>query len=115
MGKSSSINIMVSALDLGAVAATRLTTSDTQGMGMNGAVRRSPQSDFAGVFAPGLLVAVGIGDTPFVLGVGGQFLPASRAVFECPAGSICEQTRSEPIFRGMVFVGLDLPVFPIYQ
>ena len=112
--KHSSINIMVSVLDLGAIAATRLTTSDSESMGMDGGVRRSAEKDLAGVLAPGLFVSIGLGDSPFLIGLGGEYLPASRAVFECP-GMECSATRTEPVFRGMLFVGLDLPVFPIYR
>lgn len=114
LGESSSFNI-VSLLDVGALAARRLTKEGTESMGMDGNVKTSPQDGLAAVLAPGLFLGFGLGDSPFLLGAGFQFLPASRSVFDCPAGMLCESTRTEPVFRGLVFVAMDLPVFAIYR
>lgn len=114
LGKASSFNLLLSVADLGAVAATRLTSTGCETAAADGTVRSSPEEDLAGVLSPGLFASLGLGDTPFVIGLGAQYLPASRAIFECPGGGTCDQTRTEPILRFSIFAAIDLPAFRIF-
>lgn len=111
----SSWNLLFSVVDLGALAATRLDAKDAGGLGMTGTVREAPDVGFAAVFAPGVFAGIGLGESPFVLGIGAQYLPASRAVFSCPDASPCADTRSDPVVRAMAFLAIDLPVFPLFR
>lgn len=112
---SCSFNVLVSVLDVGAVAVTRLKESDVEGAAMTDSVRRSTEEDLAGVLAPGLFVSVGLGTSPFVAGIGAEYLPASRAVYECPDANPCETTRTVPVGRFMAFIAIDMPVFPLFR
>ncbi|WP_412068691.1 hypothetical protein [Rubrivirga sp. IMCC43871] len=94
-----SFGVMVSVLDLGGLLSYRLVGGP--GDGADG-VTSAPNVTLAQVFAPGLHLAFGLGNTPATLVVGGQLTPALRAVREDGA------VTSEGVFRVGASLALDL-------
>lgn len=112
-----SVNVFLPLLDLGALASIRLdgnsaTTSGDQGASM--IARRESSVSFASVFAPGLFVGVGIGNTPFVVGAGVQYAPSLREYFQCGNTPTCSTTEALSTLRFGLTLAVDLPVFSIY-
>lgn len=114
-GSSYTINGLVSIIDVGALAAVRFSDNGNDGLAGDGELKRSASKDFTGVVAPGLFLSLGLGDSPFLIGVGAQYLPANRAVFDCPPDVQCASTRAEPVVRGMLFLAVDMPILSIWQ
>lgn len=69
-----SAGLFVPLIDLGALASNRLRESDS--------VEQKPNATLRQVFAPGVLLNLGIGHSPFALIIGGQFMPAIRSARE---------------------------------
>jgi hypothetical protein len=115
IGGGWSLNVLFSVVDLGALGATRLDDDDVEGEGMDGVTREEPAVDLMGVFAPGVFVGFGAGETPIVFGAGVEYLPASRRVFDCPDAAPCDSTRGEAAVRAMGFIAIDLPVLPLFH
>ncbi|HEX2205061.1 MAG TPA: hypothetical protein VHG91_17250 [Longimicrobium sp.] len=86
-----SLGGFVQLLDLGAIAARRLNEEDP-----------AEEAVLEKVFTPGAFVVLGLGKLPFAVGVGASYVPAARDAAGEEVGSV----------RRMVFLGLDLPVFP---
>jgi hypothetical protein len=108
-------NLMVPVIDLGTLATARIG-QDLKPSGSSGADGQAVSGgvDFSAVFAPGLFVGFGLGNSPFVLMAGAQVSPAARQYFACAAGMTCATTESEPAVRIMGYLGIDLPAFPIF-
>jgi hypothetical protein len=109
-GKSSSLGVLLSVIDLGAVVSFR-TSSDTtiHGAGTDTVtVAQSPQVGLSQVFSPGLYVVYGIPCTPLALGVGGSLSPELRSVTFTSTGAE-EQTSA---FRVSAFLAVDVTIFP---
>ena len=64
---------------------------------------------FAEVFSPGGYLRLGLGNTPFVVGVGAVGAPALRK-FESLSGTTSEQVS---VLRVQGFLAIDLTLFPI--
>jgi len=115
VGEHSSWNVLVSVADLGAVAATRLGGSNHDTAGTTDTVKTNADPGFASVFAPGLFGSIGLGNSPFIIGIGAEYLPANRQVFDCPDAMACSTTRRDPVVRAMAFVAIDLPILPLFR
>jgi hypothetical protein len=84
-------------------------------MAKNGEFKSEARDDLTSVLAPGIFGSVGLGNSPLQLGLGVQYLPANRSVFDCPMDTLCSDTRAKAVVRGMVFLAVDLPVLSIWQ
>jgi len=109
-GKSSSLGVLLTVIDLGAVVSFR-TSSDTttHSAGMDTVtVAQSPQIGLSQVFSPGLYLVYGIPCTPLALGVGGSLSPELRSVTFTSNGA--EEQASA--FRVSAFLAVDVTIFP---
>lgn len=111
IGKTSSFNIMLSLVDLGALTGIRPDGSSDDGA--DGDVKKTPENDFTTVFAPGLVFSLGLWDSPLTISFGGQYSPAGREYFACTS-SACETTESSQAWRAFAFLGVDMPVYPLW-
>ena len=109
-GKSSSLGVLLTVIDLGAVVSFR-TSSDTttHGTGTDTVtVAQSPQIGLSQVFSPGLYLVYGIPCTPLTLGAGGSLSPELRSVTFTSTGA--EEQVS--VFRLSAFLAVDVTIFP---
>jgi len=109
-----SLNFMLIIFDLGALANARLdgTLNDS---GTNGTARADPEVTFLTVLSPGLGLWFGIDDSPFVLGVAAEYLPAGRRVFQCPpGGAACTTSDAADAIRVQALLAIDVPVLQLF-
>ncbi len=102
---SSSLSLFVPLLDLGAITAYRQSPKNT-----NYSVDNLPEFNWENLFSPGLFAVYNFADSPFSLGVGGQYGPQLRKI---------EIANAEPVtvnsFRfPMVFFNIDVPFFNLH-
>ncbi|MFO0586075.1 MAG: hypothetical protein U0441_00980 [Polyangiaceae bacterium] len=109
---ASSLNLMFSVIDIGGLASARLSDQTGGSSGKDKQAKVVPDPNFLSVFAPGVTLAWGISDSPFVLGLGATFAPAQRPFFACTG--TCGQTETLATIRVHAFVGIDLPVLPLF-
>jgi hypothetical protein len=115
-GGPSSLHLLVSIIDIGALATARFdSNAKSSNMGADGDYKLDPKQSFTAVFAPGAFLSVGIKDWPFVVGFGGELLPANIERFSCPMGvAVCETTVNVPTFRLMAVLAMDLTAFRVF-
>jgi hypothetical protein len=109
-GDSSSLGVLLSVLDLGAVVSFR-TASDTKVQGSGSStttVDQKPEIGLAQVFSPGIYGLWGIGGTPLVFGVGGALTPELRTVNLQATGT----TEKATAFRVGAFLAIDITILP---
>jgi hypothetical protein len=98
-GRSRSVGLFASLIDLGAIGSYRLKSSD--------AVQSAPQIGFSQVLSPGLFFTWGLSKKlPFVVGVGGQVSPKLRRVTVEGA-----QERDVSSKRITIFFAVDVTLF----
>jgi len=102
---SSSFSIHVPLLDLGAITAYR---SNPNGETAN--IDNLPELEWKNLFSPGLYLIYNFADSPFSLGVGGQYGPQLRGI---------EQANGEPLFVNslrlpMAFISVDVPFYNLH-
>jgi hypothetical protein len=114
IGKDFTFNVFFSLIDLGALTNVRLDEASSGEMGTTGTPQAKAELGFASVIAPGIFLEFGISNSPFVIGGGVQLAPAARTYFECPGSAACEETKVVPGTRLLVFLGVDLPAFPLW-
>lgn len=91
--KKSSVELMVQIFDLGAISSARLFGDS--------AVEAGARVRISSVTAPGILVNLGLGDSPFVLGIGMNYAPGLR---EMQNGDALNAVRINVNF------GVDVPL-----
>ncbi|NUP13047.1 MAG: hypothetical protein HOW73_43965 [Polyangiaceae bacterium] len=114
---SSSFQVFISALDLGALASLRVDgPSDAEGAEDKDAELVS-EPTFASVFAPGLFLVFGMGNTPLALTAGAELAPAHRRFYACSNQCNDDEdftTTTLPAVRVQAMLGVDLPVLPLF-
>jgi hypothetical protein len=107
------IGVMLSVINVGSLVSTRFG-DDTKmvGGGSAGAtpvtVQNDPPLKFANVFSPGLFVTLGLFQSPFILGIGGQVVPQARQLVAAD-GSMT--TSPATAVQGLLTLSLDVPIF----
>ena len=96
IGKTGSIGLFFSLVDVGAITAFRLQDG----------VSLLPELKWANIFAPGMYLQFGLGKTPLSLGLGGQYGPALRQVGTDGQGN----DLSARHFRAGVSLTVDVPL-----
>lgn len=81
-------------VDLGTITSTRL--------GQELEVKREPRYELSSIFAPGVQGYMGIGNSPFVVGVGVDIAPPLREASDGATSSA---------LRGRLSLSIDLPVY----
>jgi hypothetical protein len=114
LGGGFTMNFLFPILDLGALANLRLDDTASGASGGDGMPKAKPELDFASVLAPGFFLEIGIGASPFVVGAGFEYVPAARRYFDCDMVETCETTKLAPATRFMVFLGVDMPILPLW-
>jgi hypothetical protein len=100
--KGHSLSLFLSVVDLGAITTFRLSDDET------------PVNDiqWQNVFAPGVYVVWGIGNTPLALGVGGQYGPELRNVKTVEG--VATPTIDSRAFRLGISLTVDIPLLHLY-
>ena len=93
----SSHSLLLSALDLGALASYRFASEDS--------VATAPEVTFDNVFAPGAFYALGFKNSPLSLGAGVQYAPRLRSITD--GTTLIANTGA---FRIGVFLAVDIPL-----
>jgi hypothetical protein len=109
-GKNSSIGVLLTVIDLGALVSFRTSSDSTpHTAGMDTVtVEQSPQIGLSQVFSPGLYVVYGIPWTPLTIGAGGSVSPELRSVKFTSTG-VEEKAGA---FRVGAFLAVDITIFP---
>jgi hypothetical protein len=115
-GGPTSIQVLISLIDVGALAVARFDADADSGTeGPDGKLRVAPEPSFSSVFAPGAFIGVRPGKLPFVIGGGAELLPKAVVKFDCDEGqTTCEDTTAVPTIRFMAFIAFDLTAFRIF-
>lgn len=113
-GGACSYRVMVSVLDLGTELSARLQELGTDEQGADGAEDASPPRSLRSAVAPGVLVGMSVGKSPLLVTAGAQYLPAGRTVFDCPAETLCTNTRPTSAWRFSLGLSVDLPAFRLW-
>ncbi|MEM7152807.1 MAG: hypothetical protein AAF799_08190 [Myxococcota bacterium] len=127
LGRSSSVGLFVSVIDVGALADFRFgdanvddTPADDTTMGdgpdnqTDAEVDTQPQIGLRQVVSPGLYLMFGIPKTPFTLGFGGAFSPRLRSVTLNPNDENAT-TEQESVFTLSGVFAVDIPVVVIHK
>lgn len=116
------VGAMLSVLDVGTLTQQRFaqdvkdTTKDENGnsQDIKGTASQASNFGWQQFFSPGVYVTVGLGSrecpSPFILGVGGSFVPNLRRVELTDAA---KTSFDSPVFRFGAFLALDLTLFPL--
>jgi hypothetical protein len=72
-------------------------------------VEKTVKVDLINILAPGLFLTFGLGHSPFVLGLGGQVVPARSITKVAADGS--KESQTTPAVQGLVFAAIDVPIF----
>jgi hypothetical protein len=111
-----SAGIYLTVLDVGQLAWARITGTDQgdEATSQNHQTKADVQSDigFLDVLSPGLFLKLGVGKSPFTIGLGASFAPKLRKYFYEQNG-----TSGNDLFTMMrvgIWVGIDLTLFPLY-
>ena len=107
VGKTCSVGLFFSALDLGALVDFR--TGDSKSGSTE--VGPLPQVGFAQVVSPGAYLAFGLGDTPLVAGIGGSLAPGLRKAVNNTTADETDVTA----FRFGAYLAVDVSLFPIVR
>ncbi len=94
IGKTWAGGFLLQVVDLGTVTSTRLGEDDE--------VAREPRYQLSTIFAPGVQGYLGIGNSPFVVGLGVDIVPTLRATSD---GS------TSAALRGRISLAIDLPLY----
>ncbi|MBL4634956.1 MAG: hypothetical protein JKY56_13875 [Kofleriaceae bacterium] len=94
IGKTWAGGFLLQIVDLGTVTSTRLGEEDE--------VAREPRYELSTIFAPGVQGYLGIGNSPFVIGLGVDIVPTLRATSD---GS------TSAALRGRLSLAIDLPLY----
>lgn len=94
IGENWAGGILMQIVDLGTVTSTRL--------GQELEVKREPRYELSSIFAPGVQGYLGIGNSPFVVGVGVDIAPTLREASDGATSSA---------LRGRLSLSIDLPVY----
>lgn len=97
--RAGSLSLLLSIIDVGAVAAYRLNDPDTE---------KLPEVTLQNIFAPGLGIAYGIPGIPLSAGLSYQLGPALREINATTA------TTGEINRRWQFFLAVDIPIFNFY-
>lgn len=102
---NSSFSLHVPLLDLGAITAYRQDPDNP-----NYSVESLPEFKWSNLFSPGLFLVYNFANSPFSLGVGGQYGPQLREI---------KVENADPIFLNswrfpMVFFNIDVPFFNLH-
>lgn len=98
-----SIGMLFQMLDLGAVASWRVADIGPQTTD----VQAEPQIGLSQLISPGAYLVLGIGATPFTIGLGGSIAPKLRTL----ASSVSPGDRAAVRFPAL-FLAMDIPLFP---
>jgi hypothetical protein len=102
---NSSISLFVPLLDLGAITAYRQNPKND-----NYSIDNLPEFNWENLFAPGLFAVYNFANSPFSLGVGGQYGPQLRKI---------QLENADPVFVNsfrfpMAFFNIDVPFFNLH-
>lgn len=97
-----SLSLFASVIDIGAVAAFRLTDDETP----------SGDIQWQNIFAPGAYLIWGIGNTPLALGVGAQYGPQLRSVTAKDGAAV--PTIDSRAWRVGLSLTVDIPLFSFF-
>lgn len=105
LNNNSSFSIHVPLLDLGAITAYR---SNPNGATAN--VNALPELEWKNLFSPGAYLVYNFANSPFSVGVGGQYGPQLRQL---------EPANGEPLFLNswrfpMLFLSIDVPFYNLF-
>jgi hypothetical protein len=98
--KGSSSTIFLSALDIGAVTAFRLTNDSTESL---------PELKWSNLLAPGAFYVYGFNKSPISCGLGVQYGPQLRSIKNNSAVIL------PPAFSIKLFVAVDIPIFNFHS
>ena len=108
-----SCGLFVSLLDVGQIMAWRIKGQEKNDPEDDKTeVDPLPSFNIKQVFAPGLFFVLGLGDTPFSLGLGGTYSPWMRTYTEVVEEPETEASTGHAVFRAGVFFAMDLVLFP---
>ncbi|MGC3999508.1 MAG: hypothetical protein QM767_19535 [Anaeromyxobacter sp.] len=107
-GGACHLGVMVSVLNVGALVSTRFQADTSTSGGETKTVGNDTTVEWANVLTPGVFGTVGIGRSPFTLGAGLQVLPARQVEITDGSGT---RSSTTPAVQGLVFLGVDVPIF----
>ena len=99
----SSFSLFFTVIDVGAIAAFRLTDDETP----------VDNVQWSNVLAPGMYISIGLGSTPLALNIGGQYGPSLRKV-EAKDG-VASLTIDSRAFRFGAGLVVDIPLYNLYS
>ncbi|HET9622780.1 MAG TPA: hypothetical protein VFP84_15510 [Kofleriaceae bacterium] len=110
----SNVGLFVSVIDLGSLMSYRLSTDPVtvnQGTGETTAkVGQTSNVGFNQVFAPGAMLRMGLGGSPFVLGAGVDWVPDARTATPTSGGPNVQLSA----FRVFASLSIDVTLFPFH-
>lgn len=113
-GGACSYRVMFSLLDLGTELSARIDDQGADELGSDGEEDAAPPRSLRNAVALGVFFGGSLGTTPLLVTVGAQFLPAGRTVFDCPADTLCTNTRPTASVRFSLGLSVDLPSFRLW-
>jgi hypothetical protein len=88
-------------LDLGAITS----------IGIKSGTDVKPDANFSDVVSPGVQISLGLGKSPFVLGVSASWTPSLREKTSIDSTTMMETTKSFDSWRYMLSFSVDVPIF----
>jgi hypothetical protein len=101
IGPNQHWGLFLQAIDVGNVASVRLASKDSSSLTK---VEATPDIEVAQLFAPGAYLTLAPLRAPFVIGLGGDFVPALRKT---------SNGRLHPAWHAGLFVAVDVPILEI--